>query len=135
MIKLSRSQLRSYSLALHQQQGGLCPLCVKPIDLTVKGDMVCDHSHDTGEIRGVLHRSCNAALGKVDNAAGRWGAKSMAYTAIIPWLENMLVYYKGKGTGVLYPLHKTDDEKRVTRNAKVKLARAAAMARQRLHKE
>lgn len=132
MMKLARSQARAYTLKLHRSQNGQCPLCSKLIDLTIKGEAVLDHNHTTGEIRGVLHRSCNAALGKVDNAAGRWGAKSMQYEDILPWLEAMLQYYKSPGTGVQYHLHKTKDEKRLTRNKAVREARAAKMARLRI---
>lgn len=132
MNKLARSQARAYTLKLHRGQGGTCPLCFKLIDLTIKGEAVLDHNHTTGEIRGVLHRSCNAALGKVDNAAGRWGAKSMKYEEILPWLEAMLAYYKKPGTGVLYHLHKTGEEKRLSRNKAVREARAAKLAKARL---
>lgn len=113
---------------MHQQQGGVCPLCREPIDLSIKGEGVIDHCHETGEIRGLLHRSCNAALGKVDNAAGRWGAKDMSYSAIIPWLEKMLEYYKQPGTGLMYHTHLTPEEKRLKRNAAARKARAAKSA-------
>ena len=132
MKKLPRSQLRSFTLAMLRKQGGVCAVCRNPVDTSVKGELVCDHDHTTGEIRGALHRSCNAALGKVDNAAGRWGAKSMEYPKIIEFLENMLEYYRQPGAGVVYPFHKTEDEKREARNKKARVARAKAKATQRL---
>ena len=77
LTKLSRSSMRAWTIGhLKTKQDGLCAICQKPIDLQVMGnksDYVVDHCHETGEIRGVLHRSCNAAEGKVVNAAGRWG--------------------------------------------------------------
>jgi len=76
---------------LQTVQGGLCPLCNKTIDITIKGEGVTDHDHDTGRIRGVLHRSCNAAEGKIANAAARWGAKSAKYSDIIPYLKSIVV--------------------------------------------
>lgn len=128
--KVPRSMMRSWAARqLQTVQGGLCPVCKTPIDMKIKGEGVIDHDHNTGEIRGVLHRSCNAALGKVDNAAGRWGAKSMDYTAILAWLEGMLEYYKQPGTGMMYAMHKTADEKKDDRNRKVREARAAAKAK------
>lgn len=129
MRKLARSQVRPYAMRLLQQQGGVCPLCGKPIDLSVKGDLVLDHCHDTGFVRGALHRSCNSAEGRTANAAGRWGAKSMRYEDIIPWLENLLVYLKQPAHDVLYPTFQTEDEKRMARNAKERTRRATTKAR------
>lgn len=113
-----------------QEQGGVCPLCKKPIDLTIKGEIVVDHDHTTGQVRGALHRSCNAALGKMDNAVGRWGAKSMAYEAILPWLKAAVAYYEQELQPYIYPTHKTDEEKRLEANAKARRARATRQARQ-----
>lgn len=110
-------------------QEGKCPVCGEYVDLLIKGEGVIDHDHDTGEIRGVLHRSCNAAEGKVANAAGRWGAKSMQYSAIVQWLENLLAYYKRPGTGMMYYAHKTPDEKKDAANAKVRARRAEVKAK------
>lgn len=128
--KLTRSQLRPLTLKLYKDAGCVCALCGLPIDLTKKGEIVADHDHVTGQIRGALHRSCNAAEGKVANAAGRWGAKSMDYAAIIPWLENLLTYLKKPATDFIYPTHKTADEQRIERNAKERRARATRKARQ-----
>ena len=129
MRKLTRSMVRPYLLRLLKEQDGKCPLCGKPIDVTIKGEAVLDHDHDTGQVRGVLHRSCNAAEGKVANAAGRWGAKSMDYAAILPWLEGMLKYLKQPAKDILYPTFQTEEEKRLARNAKERKARATRKAR------
>ena len=140
MRKLTRTQLRGWSIShLKNVQGGLCPLCGKPIDYSIALEAVVDHNHDTGEIRGVLHRSCNAAEGKVSNAAGRWGAKSTSYADIIPFLENLVSYLKGTGTGLIYPGHKTPEEaaeaKRVKRNKAAAVRRASAKVRAMPRKE
>lgn len=133
--KLPRSMMSSWKARhLKNEQGGLCPICGEPIDLTIPKEGVIDHDHDTGEIRGVLHRSCNAAEGKVANAAGRWGAKSMDYSKIIPWLENLLTYLKKPGTGYMYYMHQTPEEKRDVRNSKARAARAAVKAKIALRK-
>lgn len=128
--KLTRSQLRPVALRLYAEQGHVCALCGQPIDLTKKGELVVDHDHNDGLIRGALHRSCNAAEGKVANAAGRWGAKSMQYDAILPWLENLLAYLRKPSTQYIYPTHKTADEQRVARNATERRRRAERKARQ-----
>uniref|UniRef100_A0AAU6W0R1 Endonuclease n=4 Tax=unclassified bacterial viruses TaxID=12333 RepID=A0AAU6W0R1_9VIRU len=128
MRKLARSTMPSWKVRQVKVQGGLCPLCNQPIDLKVKGEGAIDHDHATGEIRGVLHRSCNAAEGKVANAAGRWGAKSMEYSVLIPWLERLLDYLKKPGCGMIYHNHLTEDEKRLKRNATARKARATRKA-------
>lgn len=130
MRKLTRSQIRPVAMRLYALQGNVCALCGLPVNLTEKGSLVLDHDHVTGFVRGALHRSCNASEGKVANAAGRWGAKSMAYDKIIPWLESLLVYLKQPPTEYIYPTHKTPDELRLERNAKERKSRATRKARQ-----
>ena len=104
MRKLSRAMMPAWKVRqLQVQQGGLCGLCLKPVDLTIEREGVVDHDHDTGEIRAVLHRSCNSGEGKVANAAGSWIAKSMKYPAIIAALRQLLAYYDRPGTGLIYP--------------------------------
>ncbi len=46
--------------ALHMAQNECCPICTLPLGETT---ISLDHDHVTGEIRGLLHRKCNAALG------------------------------------------------------------------------
>jgi hypothetical protein len=100
-----------------------------------KSDYVADHDHVTGEIRGTLHRSCNAAEGKVLGAAGSWGAKSVTVDAVIPWLEGLLAYWKNAekyGTGMMYPEHKTDEQKKAAESLKRRKAYAANKAKQKV---
>lgn len=134
-VKISRSALRSWTIRqLKTTQGGLCLVCKKPISLQVMGnksDYVVDHCHETGIIRGVLHRSCNASLGKIDNAVGRWGAKSMKYEDIIPYLRNVLEYYdncQANPMKVIYPDHKTPEQKAAADKLKRRKAYAAKKA-------
>lgn len=130
--KVPRTQMRTFMLRWLKEQGGICPLCRKPIDTTIKGEAVVDHDHDTGLIRGVLHRSCNAAEGKIANAAGRWGVGKMSYALIVPFLQNLVEYLQSPDKGYIYPTHLTEDEKRLKRNAKARQSRANSAAKQRL---
>ena len=123
LVKLPRSSMRTHAVRLLKEQDGLCPLCRQQIDLSIKGEGVIDHDHDSGRIRGLLHRSCNAAEGKISNAAARWGAKSSKYVDIIPYLEALVGYLKKEPTQFIYPMHKTPDEKR---DAALKKRRDAA---------
>lgn len=60
-------KLRSYGLTLAQyrtlvlDQDGLCAICEEP---EKEGwDLSVDHCHSTGQVRGLLCRKCNVALG------------------------------------------------------------------------
>lgn len=130
MPKIARTAARSWvARHLSTVQNNLCPLCGKHIDLRLKGEGVIDHNHDTGEVRGVLHRSCNSAEGKISNAAARWGAKDSSYPAIIEYLQSVVAYLQRPGAGVIYFAHKTVDEKKDARNTKAREARANAKAK------
>ena len=129
LVKVPRTGMRAFAARMLKDQGGLCPLCGEEIDLKIKGEGVIDHDHDTGQIRGILHRSCNAAEGKISNAAARWGAKSALYSDIIPYLESVVEYLRKPASNFIYPMHKTADDKREERNRKAREARAAAKAK------
>lgn len=130
--KLARSMLRSYTLRVLKEQGGICPLCLRRIDPNEKNAMVLDHDHQSGRIRGVLCRGCNGAEGKVVNAVSRWGKTGEDYTEIIAWLERLLEYLKRPSKPLLYPMHKSEEERRAERLAKQRLAQAKRRAKQRL---
>lgn len=40
-----------------EKQNNVCAICKKP------GKLVIDHNHKNNKVRGLLHRSCNSALG------------------------------------------------------------------------
>lgn len=133
---VSRDQLKSIAIRSIKESGGVCPLCLHAIDLTKTGrasDFVVDHDHETGEVRGYLHRSCNSAEGKVRNAVGQWGTKSVSYSTIIPWLERLLKYWAAEGKGYMYPDHKTPEQraesarKRNNKNAALRRAKLRLM--------
>lgn len=132
-VKLARGSLRSWVIGQIKKQQGLCPICKKTISLRVMGnksDYVADHCHESGLMRAVLHRSCNAAEGKVINAAGRWGAKSTKYSEVIPYLKHLveyLEYHQENPSNLIYPDHKTPEQK--ADRARVKRNTAAAMRR------
>lgn len=141
LLKIPRSQLYAITMKLLHQQGGVCLVCQKSINIKTVGrasDYCCDHDHETGEVRGILHRSCNSALGKIDNAAGRWGAKSMKYEDILAYLHKVLAYYdhvQANPTGIMYPSHRTPEEQaaaaKLKRRKQYATKKAAAAVKQR----
>lgn len=136
--KIPRSQLKTYTITLlKRDQNMCCAICGRPIDLKVRGnksDYVVDHNHETGAIRGILHRSCNSAEGKVLKAAGSWGAKDCSITASIEWLRKMLAYHdhhEQNPSIYIYPAHKTEAEKLLIAKKKRREADARRRAKAR----
>lgn len=107
-------------------QGGTCALCNTPI--TAADPAVADHDHGTGQLRGVLHRSCNALLGNIENNRKRYGIKSWGQLAAM--LKNVVTYIllRRPDDTPLYPTHRTAEEKKDKRNAKARAARQARKA-------
>lgn len=55
-----------YTEILHAQNA-CCAACLLPAN----GEVLCvDHDHDTGEVRGLLHRTCNLLVGQIENHVG-----------------------------------------------------------------
>ena len=55
---------------IFKSQGGCCRLCDKHAT-EIKETLHVDHCHETGEVRGLLCKSCNSALGALgDNVEG-----------------------------------------------------------------
>lgn len=72
---------------MFREQAGLCQVC----NLKLGEDVVVDHCHDTGKVRGLLHNGCNLALGMlgddVDNLyRGMLYLKKHAANTTVGWL-------------------------------------------------
>ena len=132
--KLTRGQVRSISLKILKEQGGVCALTGKPIDVSAKAganSMCLDHDHRTGHVRGVLSRGANGAEGKVYNAIARWAGYGMNdVEGVCQFLENMAAYLRKEPYPYIYPTHQTEEEKRLAANAKARKARATRKAAQ-----
>jgi hypothetical protein len=133
--KITRGQLRSVGLKLLHDQGGVCPLCGQPIDVTKKGEIVIDHDHTTGLIRGALHRSCNSGEGKAFSAVGRWIVGRMDYSLVIPALRRLADYLEKPPTNLVYHSHKSEDDKRELRAARERKRRAEIKAKRAMQRE
>lgn len=117
-IKLKSTQIAATRARLLAEQGGRCALC--RLSLTA-ANAVLDHDHDTGAVRAVLHRSCNAVLGKVENGAVRYCVPNLI--AFASGLGEYLRSHAVNISGLIHPLHKTPDEKRLLRNKRARLKR------------
>ena len=115
------------------QQGQKCLICDAPLvqgkRAVYKGSqrgLPClDHDHDHGAVRGVLCNTCNTGEGKIRTAAMRYGMGKENY---IDWIIKLAKYYHTRARKpvlpYIHPEHKTEDEKRLERNAKARKARA-----------
>lgn len=120
MRKLKTTEVAAYRAIKLAEQDGKCALCKLPCSYP---QAVLDHDHSTGAVRGVLHRGCNALLGKVENNHRRYGVVSLA--AFCAGVAGYIMKHITNITGTLHPTFKTDEEKRLARNAKARKTRAA----------
>jgi hypothetical protein len=119
MRKLKASEVAPTREALLARQGGVCALTHYPLP---SEKAVLDHDHATGHVRGTVHRGANSLLGKIENNYKRYG---MTLPEVIAMGKNLGSYLtKNYGDMPLHPTHKTEDEKRLARNAKARKTRA-----------
>lgn len=94
-----------------------------------------DHNHLNGLVRGVLCRGCNGALGKMEAAIARWGKTGYNYDRIIEFMEKAIAYYRKDPYPVIYPDHKTEEEKLQIKKQKAARAEALRKARKKLREQ
>jgi hypothetical protein len=70
-LRKHRKRFQKYGItpaqyaAMFEAQGHACAICHKPFAPASHTDLmapVVDHDHDTGKVRGILHRKCNIGL-------------------------------------------------------------------------
>lgn len=120
MEKLKASQVSAVRARILAAQSNKCALCGLPC---TPDKAVLDHCHSSGAIRGVLHRGCNSLLGKIENNHRRYGVTNLApfLAGVVPYLHSSHLKYN-----LLHPSHKTEEEKRLARNAAARKRRANA---------
>lgn len=99
MTRLTYNKIKDYRLEQLSAQGGCCHLCGEAI----VDDAVLDHCHKTGLIRRVLHRGCNALLGKIENNMPRNRITVDRLNAIA---LNLITYITSTHTDITHPTHK-----------------------------
>lgn len=123
MTRLKTTQVATVREELRKAQQGTCALCRMPCG---PDEAVLDHDHSTGAIRATLHRGCNALLGKIENNHKRYGVRHLG--AFCSGVAGYLQAHITNRTGLFHPSHKSEEEKRLARNAKARKARAARKA-------
>lgn len=102
-MKLKASQVKAHRLDLLAQQDYKCRLCFQSLP---EDQAVLDHDHKSGLVRGTIHRGCNSALGKLENASRR-------YKVDLHALAQNLAEYLLIQSGVTHPTHRTLEEKKI----------------------
>jgi hypothetical protein len=120
-MRLTAKTLPEWRAKTLADQDGRCALCR---DLIPADEVVADHDHATGHMRGVLHRGCNAMLGHLENNRARNKLKDL--TRFARFLSRVGTYLASQPHPEVYPTHRTDDEKRIARNKKARTKRALA---------
>jgi Recombination endonuclease VII len=66
--------------SLHRLQSGRCALCLTAAPAFGHSDgLHLDHDHETGEVRGLICRTCNQALRALERSGGTWMLRVLAY--------------------------------------------------------
>lgn len=99
MTRLAYNKVKDYRLEQLSAQGGCCHLCGQAI----VDDAVLDHCHKTGLIRRVLHRGCNALLGKIENNMPR---NRITVDRLDALARNLVTYITTTHTDIHHPTYK-----------------------------
>lgn len=113
MQRLKQSEVAKTRKEILDQQRSYCALCQ---ELIAEGQAVLDHCHKTGQIRGVLHRGCNAFEGTLVNAL----ARNLITTERLARIMNNLIHYQRQLKPLLHPTHKTAEEKKLRAKRRAK---------------
>lgn len=114
-MQLKTTQVKAERERLQQQQMNICPLCQRQIK-----DPCLDHDHDTGYVRAVTCRTCNAAEGSIKKTLIRSGLVNMlGKDGALEFLEQLIAYHKADyRMNNLHPNHVKDELKRFSRLSK-----------------
>jgi hypothetical protein len=120
-LRLRQRDIADYRLQLLQAQAGLCALCGEAI---LPGQAVLDHDHQTGHIRGVLHRGCNALEGQIVNSLPRnLITEAQLLEIFARWTQYHMVQQPE-----LHPTHRTPEERAALRQKRAQRRRSAKKA-------
>lgn len=103
-MQLKAGHLKGWRETRLKQNDGRCELCAEPI---LPGQAVADHCHQSGHLRGVIHRACNSVLGKVENGR-RYGRNFNP----IAFAQGLHAYLTREKTLPLHPSHGKPKRKR-----------------------
>ena len=98
------------------EQLGYCAICGEQIE---PAEAVLDHCHKTGQLRGVLHRGCNAYIGHLENNMARNRITPERLAMILRNFESYVQTQKP----ILHPTYRTAEEKQARAKIRAKKRR------------
>lgn len=107
MIKLKAKDIKPFRETMLRDQHNICAICGAPIIIE---KAVLDHDHKTGQIREVLHASCNSFLGIIENNHKRFGVEDLEAT--LAGIYKYVTKHASLSPDVIHPTHRTPDEKK-----------------------
>lgn len=135
-VKLKRTQIAQARKILSAQQQNRCALCnCDFMEMTLKGRKrvqkytpTLDHCHNHGHVREILCRNCNGKEGEIYNRANSCRRDGTG----ADWLKRLVAYWdkhEYPQTQYIHPDFKSEDDKRLARNATERKKRANAKAK------
>lgn len=129
MQRVKRKDLEKIRDELIEKQGGRCAICGQWFAEYPKRDIVVDHDHVTGVIRGALCRNCNRAEGKVRTQC----VSAKRQSTPLKWLIKLckyLILHNEPQTEWLHPTYKSPEELQEIKREKQRMyyARRRAVA-------
>ena len=116
MIKIKPRDIKPLREQYWQENNGICPLCLEPIDLK---DAVLDHRHSDGYIRNTIHRFCNTFISHIENNQKRNKISPSQLTAILANFEQYVQAHKA----IVHPTHLTPEERQARAKKRAKARR------------
>ena len=104
-MRLKAKDIKPLRELMLKQQKFMCMLCKKKLSYK---DAALDHCHETGHIRGVLHKTCNSIEGRILHWAKRSRGKPNEF------LQSLIEYWAvDYTTNPIHPTHRNDAEKEI----------------------
>ncbi len=126
--KLKQSEIKALREQKLYEQNSVCPLCGTEI---LPEEAVLDHCHDSGHVRMVLHRACNAAEGRILN----WVRRSRAIDTK-KFLFNIISYISEDWShNPVHPNYRTPKEKEIQKLKRKKKKLKTKKAKVRVQKQ
>ncbi len=122
--KIKESEVAAVRKELLEKQNYRCPITGRDLRGVSPTNLVLDHCHSHGAIRAVLPRGINGLEGVIRVALRRYAgladSQVVEMAKLLHGLADYLMLHRVPQTPYIYPRHKTETEKRASRN---KLAR------------